>query len=113
MLISHDHHGDNIDSAGRALLPAAGAVLTTTTTTGAGRLGGSARGLQLWATTLLEAPGWPTIQITATPCRYGPPLGPPIARGGGRLGPGLGRPGARDPVDHRRHGAIRRRPPGR
>jgi L-ascorbate metabolism protein UlaG (beta-lactamase superfamily) len=44
MLISHYHHGDNLDSAGRALLPAAGAVLTTTT--GAGRLGGSARGLQ-------------------------------------------------------------------
>jgi hypothetical protein len=45
MLISHYHHGDNLDSAGRALLPAAGPVLTTTTT-GAGRLGGSARGLQ-------------------------------------------------------------------
>jgi L-ascorbate metabolism protein UlaG (beta-lactamase superfamily) len=70
VLVSHDHHGDNLDSAGRALLPAAGAVLTTTTTTtttGAGRLGGNARGLQPWATTLLEAPGRPTIQITATP----------------------------------------------
>jgi hypothetical protein len=46
MLISHDHHGDNLDTAGRALLPGAGVVLTTTTTTGAGRLGGNARGLQ-------------------------------------------------------------------
>jgi hypothetical protein len=103
VLVSHDHHGDNLDSAGRSLLPAAGAVLTTTTTTtGAGRVGGNARGLQPWATTLLEAPGRPTIQITATPCRYGPPLSRPMARGRGRLRPGLGRPGARDPVDHRR-----------
>jgi L-ascorbate metabolism protein UlaG (beta-lactamase superfamily) len=77
VLVSHDHHGDNLNSAGRALLPTAGAVLTTTT--GAGRLGGNARGLQPWATTLLEAPGRPTIQITATPCRHGPPLSRPIA----------------------------------
>jgi L-ascorbate metabolism protein UlaG (beta-lactamase superfamily) len=78
-LLSHDHHGDNLDTAGRALLPAAGAVLTTTTTTtGAGRLGGNARGLQPWATTQLEAPAKPPIQVTATPCRHGPPLSRPI-----------------------------------
>jgi L-ascorbate metabolism protein UlaG (beta-lactamase superfamily) len=64
VLVSHDHHGDNLDAAGRALLPAAGVVLTTTA--GGGRLGGPARGLQPWATTLLEAPGRLTIQITAT-----------------------------------------------
>jgi L-ascorbate metabolism protein UlaG (beta-lactamase superfamily) len=64
VLLSHDHHGDNLDAAGRALLPAAGVVLTTTA--GGGRLGGTARGLQPWATTLLEAPGRLTIQITAT-----------------------------------------------
>jgi hypothetical protein len=58
---------------------------TTITTTGAGRLGGNARGLQPWATTLLEATGRPTIQITAIPCRHGPPLSRPIARGRGRL----------------------------
>jgi L-ascorbate metabolism protein UlaG (beta-lactamase superfamily) len=82
VLLSHDHHGDNLDSAGRVLLPAAGVVLTTTTTTtttGAGRLGGNARGLQPWATTQLEAPGRPPIQVTATPCRHGPPLSRPIA----------------------------------
>ena len=76
VLLSHDHHGDNLDSAGRALLPAAGAVLTTMA--GTRRLGGNARGLQPWATTQLEAPGRPTIQITATPCRHGPPLSRPI-----------------------------------
>jgi len=77
VLLSHDHHGDNLDAAGRALLPAAGVVLTTTA--GGGRLGGNARGLQPWATTRLEAPGRPTIQVTATPCRHGPPLSRPTA----------------------------------
>jgi L-ascorbate metabolism protein UlaG (beta-lactamase superfamily) len=47
VLVSHDHHGDNLDRAGR--------------------LGGNACGLQPWATTQLEAPGRPAIQITATP----------------------------------------------
>jgi L-ascorbate metabolism protein UlaG (beta-lactamase superfamily) len=81
VLLSHDHHGDNLDTTGRALLPAAGAVLTTTTTTasGARRLGGNARGLAPWATTQLEAPRRPTIHVTATPCRHGPPLSRPIA----------------------------------
>src|SRR3954464_14011883 len=29
VLLSHDHHEDNLDPAGRALLPSAGAVITT------------------------------------------------------------------------------------
>jgi L-ascorbate metabolism protein UlaG (beta-lactamase superfamily) len=65
VLLSHDHHGDNLDTAGRALLPAAGMVLTTAA--GAHRLGGNARGLQPWATTQLEAPAKPPIPVTATP----------------------------------------------
>jgi L-ascorbate metabolism protein UlaG (beta-lactamase superfamily) len=77
VLLTHDHHDDNLDAAGRALLPAAGAVVTTAS--GAGRLGGGARGLEPWATTRLEAPGRPTIEITATPCRHGPPLSRPLA----------------------------------
>ena len=77
VLLSHDHHGDNLDTAGRALLPGAGVVLTTLP--GARRLGGNARGLQPWGTTRLEAPGRPTIQVIATPCRHGPPLSRPIA----------------------------------
>jgi L-ascorbate metabolism protein UlaG (beta-lactamase superfamily) len=76
VLLSHDHHGDNLDPAGRALLPAAGAVVTTAS--GARRLGGSARGLAPWQTTVLEAPERPAVEITATPCRHGPPLSHPI-----------------------------------
>ena len=76
VMLSHDHHEDNLDEAGRALLPAAGAVLTTES--GAKRLGGGARGLRPWATTRLEAPGQTPIEVTATPCRHGPPLSRPI-----------------------------------
>ncbi len=76
VLLSHDHHEDNLDAAGRAMLPSAGAVVTTVA--GEKRLGGQARGLEPWATTRLEAPGRPAIEITATPCRHGPPLSHPI-----------------------------------
>jgi L-ascorbate metabolism protein UlaG (beta-lactamase superfamily) len=30
VLLTHDHHGDNLDVAGRALLPSVGVVVTTT-----------------------------------------------------------------------------------
>jgi len=72
VLLTHDHHGDNLDDAGRALLPSVGVVVTTVS--GAKRLGGTARGLGFWASTRLEAPTKLPIEITATPCRHGPPL---------------------------------------
>jgi hypothetical protein len=53
VLLSHDHHADNLDDDGRALLPSAGAVVTTDS--GARRLGDHARGLAPWATTTLQA----------------------------------------------------------
>jgi len=71
VLLSHDHHEDNLDAAGRALLPSAGAVVTTVA--GARRLGGGARGLAPWETTVLD-----DIEIVATPCRHGPPGSRPI-----------------------------------
>jgi L-ascorbate metabolism protein UlaG (beta-lactamase superfamily) len=76
VLLSHDHHQDNLDPAGRQLLPQMGAVVTTQG--GARRLGSGARGLAPWGTTLLEAEGRPPIEITATPCRHGPPGSGPI-----------------------------------
>jgi L-ascorbate metabolism protein UlaG (beta-lactamase superfamily) len=45
---------------------------------GARRLGGNALGLAAWNVTRLEAEGRPTIEVTATPCRHGPPLSHPI-----------------------------------
>ncbi len=67
ILLTHDHHDDNFDPAGRALLPTAGMVVTTVA--GARRLGGAARGLAPWQSMRLG-----DLEITATPCRHGPPL---------------------------------------
>jgi L-ascorbate metabolism protein UlaG (beta-lactamase superfamily) len=72
VLLTHDHHADNLDDAGRELLAKVPNVVTTAS--GAARLGGSTLGLEPWASTALEAPSRPTIQVTATPCRHGPPL---------------------------------------
>jgi L-ascorbate metabolism protein UlaG (beta-lactamase superfamily) len=76
VLLSHDHHEDNLDAAGRALLPLARTVITTTS--GAKRLGGAAKGLKAWEGTRLEGPGKSPIEVIATPCRHGPPLSHPI-----------------------------------
>ena len=76
VLLTHDHHGDNLDNAGRALLPHAGVVVTTAA--GARRLGGNTQGLVPWQTTRLDAPSRTTIEITATPCRHGPIASRPI-----------------------------------
>jgi L-ascorbate metabolism protein UlaG (beta-lactamase superfamily) len=76
VLLSHDHHDDNLDPAGRALLPSAGTVITTAA--GARRLGNNANGLAPWETTTLTREGRVPIEITATPCRHGPPLSHPI-----------------------------------
>jgi L-ascorbate metabolism protein UlaG (beta-lactamase superfamily) len=76
VLLSHDHHDDNLDPAGRALLPAAGTVVTTVA--GARRLGRNAVGLADWQRHVLAAEGKPSIEIVATPCRHGPPGFQPI-----------------------------------
>ncbi|WP_329334587.1 MBL fold metallo-hydrolase [Streptomyces sp. NBC_01352] len=76
VLLTHDHHADNLDTAGRALLPSADVVLTTRS--GAVRLGGTAHGLAPWDTWRLESPGRPAIEVIATPARHGPPLSRPL-----------------------------------
>lgn len=76
VLLTHDHHADNLDNAGRALLPSVRTIVTTVA--GARRLGGDAVGLSPWSVYSLEKSGLPTVEITATPCRHGPPLSRPI-----------------------------------
>lgn len=71
VLLSHDHHADNLDDAGRAMLPNAGRVITTES--GARRLGGNAFGMAPWSKTEHIHSNRPAIGITATPCRHGPP----------------------------------------
>lgn len=74
VLLSHDHHFDNLDHAGRALLARADRVLTTPA--GAARLGGRAEGLAPWESTVLRAPeGRGRLRVTGTPARHGPPAG--------------------------------------
>lgn len=70
VLLSHDHHFDNLDQTGRALLPHVPLVLTTQV--GAERLGGNARGLAPWDSAELEAPGADKVCVTGTPARHGP-----------------------------------------
>jgi L-ascorbate metabolism protein UlaG (beta-lactamase superfamily) len=77
VLLTHDHHADNLDDAGRRLVSELG-VPVLTTMAGVRRLGPPARGLAPWAVTTLERPGSPTITVTATPCRHGPPGSHPI-----------------------------------
>jgi L-ascorbate metabolism protein UlaG (beta-lactamase superfamily) len=76
VLLSHDHHDDNLDDAGRAMLPTVGQVLTTPS--GAKRLGGNAIGLAPWSSTTLPIPEGGELRVTATPARHGPPLSRPL-----------------------------------
>lgn len=71
VLLSHDHHPDNLDPDGRAFLPRAGRVLTTAA--GADRLGGNAIGLEPWSSVKVEtAGGGAPVTVTAVPARHGP-----------------------------------------
>jgi L-ascorbate metabolism protein UlaG (beta-lactamase superfamily) len=70
VLLSHDHHFDNLDHAGRDLLGRAREVITTAA--GAARLGGNARGLAAWESLELATPGGRPIRVTGTPARHGP-----------------------------------------
>jgi len=76
VLLTHDHHGDNLDQTGRALLGSVPTVVTTVP--GAARLGGRPQGLAPWSSTRLTHPDRPVLEVTATPCRHGPPLSAPI-----------------------------------
>jgi L-ascorbate metabolism protein UlaG (beta-lactamase superfamily) len=70
VLLSHDQHFDNLDRAGRGLLPQAGRVVTTSA--GARRLGGNALGLDPWQSADIALPSGRRLRVTATPARHGP-----------------------------------------
>ena len=70
VLLSHDHHDDNLDAGGRAFLSLVPQVLTTVA--GAGRLGGTALGLEPWTTVALPRPDGSTLAVTAVPAQHGP-----------------------------------------
>lgn len=87
VLLSHEQHLDNLDNAGRAVLPTVGK--TYTTKAGATRLGGNALGLAPFETASLEGPDGHKLLVTATPARHGPIGVEPIS--GDVVGFALGR----------------------
>jgi len=69
VLLSHDHHYDNLDHSGRKFVEGAKQVLTTPA--GAERLGGQATGLANWQS--IDVPAADRVlRITGTPARHGP-----------------------------------------
>lgn len=75
VLLSHDHHFDNLDESGCKFLAQAGRTITTVE--GAARLGRNAVGLKPW-----ESIETGKVKVTATPARHGP--------AGGDRGPVIG-----------------------
>ena len=70
VLLSHDHHFDNLDNAGRAFLASAKTVLTTSDA--ASRLGDRSLPLANSQTFDILAPGGRILRVTGTPARHGP-----------------------------------------
>lgn len=70
VLLSHDQHLDNLDHAGRALLPTVGTTFTTEA--GAMRLGETTVGLAPFATRTLANRDGKTLLVTGAPARHGP-----------------------------------------
>jgi L-ascorbate metabolism protein UlaG (beta-lactamase superfamily) len=70
VLLSHEHHSDNLDPAGREFLPRAGRVLTTVQ--GADKVGDNAIGLMPWSSVEVERPDGPPATVTAVPAQHGP-----------------------------------------
>lgn len=77
VLLTHDQHADNLDHTGRALLPLAGHVFSTSAARQ--RLGGGVESLAPWQTLTLPRPDGGTLFVTGTPARHGPAGIEPIA----------------------------------
>ncbi|WP_431893842.1 MBL fold metallo-hydrolase [Nonomuraea sp. bgisy101] len=65
VLLSHDQHPDNLDTAGRAYLETVPLVLSTGQA--AGRLGGAVRALPNWESVTVGA-----LRVTGVPAQHGP-----------------------------------------
>ena len=70
VLLSHQDHADNFDTAGRRY--AAQAARTITGAHAAQRLSANAVGLQPWQTTQLTRPTGKVVTVTAAPADHGP-----------------------------------------
>jgi L-ascorbate metabolism protein UlaG (beta-lactamase superfamily) len=70
VLLSHHQHTDNLDPAGRAFLPSAKRVLSTTKA--AEELDGNVLGMEPWSEIELESPRGGTVNVTAVHAQHGP-----------------------------------------
>jgi L-ascorbate metabolism protein UlaG (beta-lactamase superfamily) len=70
VLLSHHHHSDNLDPAGRAFLPSVTRVLSTTKA--AEELGDNVVGMEPWSVAEIESPGGGRVKVTAVHAQHGP-----------------------------------------
>ena len=70
ILLSHDHHFDNLDNLGRQFLSSVAKVYTTPM--GAERLGGNSVGVDHWQSFEVPTKDGRILMITGTPCQHGP-----------------------------------------
>ncbi len=70
VLLSHDHHFDNLDNSGRKFLFLVNKVFTTPI--GAERLGANSVGIKNWEPIEVPTKDNRILIITGTPCRHGP-----------------------------------------
>ena len=73
VLLSHDHHFDNLDRSGRMLLARARRVIAPPE--GAERLGEGASGLAAWQSLVIQGSNGRRVRLTGTPARHGPANG--------------------------------------
>lgn len=69
-LLSHDHHIDNLDNAGRQLL--ADIPLVLSTKSAAERMGSAVTALSRWESVVVDCLDGPSVKITAVPAQHGP-----------------------------------------
>ncbi len=70
VLLSHHHHSDNLDPAGRAFLGSAARVLSTTKA--AEELGGNVTSMEPWSEIEVENADGVTVKVTAVHAQHGP-----------------------------------------
>lgn len=70
VLLSHHHHSDNLDPAGREFLPSVKQVLSTTRA--AEELGGNVVAMEPWSEVEVDGSGAGTVRVTAVHAQHGP-----------------------------------------
>jgi L-ascorbate metabolism protein UlaG (beta-lactamase superfamily) len=70
VLLSHHHHSDNLDPAGREFLPSAGRVLSTTNA--AEEIGGNVVGMEPWSEVEIGSPAGGSVKVIALHAQHGP-----------------------------------------